>query len=144
MIREELALVKQNGCWKLRRKKRIIWPFLPSKWVKSSVLLINFFFVDPSPLLFYFNFFIRLELIWIDPTRTGSLSWSGLTFVPAYWLWLRLVNKYETNIQPFWVNKLLVIKGFITMYMAKRRTFSCGTNIGTPKHTRCSHLCPLL
>ena len=39
--------------------------------------------VGPSPILFYFNFFIRSESIRIDPTRTGSPSWSGPTFVPA-------------------------------------------------------------
>ena len=85
VIREELALVKQNGGWKPRRKKRIIWPFLPSKWVKFSVLLIKLIcFVDPSPLLFYFYFFFnRSESIRVDPTRTGGLSWFGPTFVPA-------------------------------------------------------------
>ena len=85
MIREELTLVKQNGGWKPRRKKRIIWPFLPSKWVKFSVLLIKLIcFVDPSPLLFYFYFFfIRSESIRVDPTRTSGPSWFGPTFVPA-------------------------------------------------------------
>ena len=57
MIREELALVKQNGA------KRMIWPFLP---------LFNLIFlmlrVDPSPVLFYFYFFIRSELVRVDPS----------------------------------------------------------------------------
>ena len=42
--------------------------------------------VDPSPILFYFYFFIRSELvesIRVDPARTGGPSWSGPTFVPA-------------------------------------------------------------
>ena len=39
--------------------------------------------VDPSPILFYFYFFIRSELVRVDPTRTGGPSWSGPTFVPA-------------------------------------------------------------
>ena len=40
--------------------------------------------VDPSPVLFYFYFFIRSKLVRVDPTRTGGQSWSGPTFVPAY------------------------------------------------------------
>ena len=40
--------------------------------------------VDPSPMLFYFYFFIRAELVRVDPTQTGGPSWSGLTFVPAF------------------------------------------------------------
>ena len=49
--------------WRLKatEKKRIIWPFLPSKWVKFSVLLIWLIYfllirVDPSPISFYFCF----------------------------------------------------------------------------------------
>ena len=34
--------------------------------------------VDPSPILFYFYFFIWSELVRVDP------GWSGPTFVPAY------------------------------------------------------------
>ena len=65
-----------------KEKKRMIWPFLPSKWVKLSVLLILFNFLDcyeliRSPILFYFYFLIRSELVRVDP------SWSGPTFVPA-------------------------------------------------------------
>ena len=50
--------------------------------------------VDPSPILFIFYFFIRSELVrvdpsWsesirVDPTRTGGPSGSGPTFVPAF------------------------------------------------------------
>ena len=40
--------------------------------------------VDPSPILFYFYFFIQSELVRVDPTRTDSPSWSGPTFVPAF------------------------------------------------------------
>ena len=36
--------------------------------------------VDPSPILFYFYFFIRSELVRVDP------SWSGPTFAPACFL----------------------------------------------------------
>ena len=86
MIREELALVKQNGGWKPRGKKRIIWPFLPSKWVKFSVLLIKlifFYWSESTFILFIYLFFIRSESIRVDPTWTGGPSWSGPTFVPA-------------------------------------------------------------
>ena len=34
--------------------------------------------VDPSPILFYFYFFIWSELVRVDP------GWSGPTFVPTY------------------------------------------------------------
>ena len=37
--------------------------------------------VDPSPILFYFYFFIRSELVRVDP------SWSGPTFVPASYIY---------------------------------------------------------
>ena len=50
--------------------------------------------VDPSPIVFNFYFFIRSELVRVDPswsesiradpTRTGGWSWSCPTFVPAY------------------------------------------------------------
>ena len=40
--------------------------------------------VDPSPILFYFYFLIRSELIRPELARTGGPSWSGPTFVPAY------------------------------------------------------------
>ena len=44
--------------------------------------------VDPSPILFYFCFFLFdpswSESMRVDPTRTGCPSWSGPTFVPAY------------------------------------------------------------
>ena len=39
--------------------------------------------VDPSPILFYFHFFIWSEFVRVDPTRTGGPSLSGPTFVPA-------------------------------------------------------------
>ena len=76
MMREELALVKQNGGWKPPRKKRIIWPFLPSKWVKFSVLLIKLIFlVGPSPLPFYFYVFysIQIDPSWSDLDRRSEL-----------------------------------------------------------------------
>ena len=45
--------------------------------------------VDPSPIVFYFYYLFDpswSELIRVDPTRTGGPSWSGPTFVPAYWI----------------------------------------------------------
>ena len=72
---------------KSTEKKRILWPFLSSKLVKFSVLLIklNFFVVDPSPLLFYF--FIRSELfrpglaVRVDPVRLLNLHFSSMLFI---------------------------------------------------------------
>ena len=50
------------------------------------MIRVDFFMirVDPSPILFYFYFFIRSESIRVDLTRTGGPSWSCPTFVPAY------------------------------------------------------------
>ena len=50
------------------------------------MIRVDFFMirVDPSPILFYFYFFIRSESIRVDLTQTGGPSWSGPTFVPAY------------------------------------------------------------
>ena len=89
MIREELALVKQNGGWKPRREKRIIWPFSRSKWVKFSVLLIKLIFllirVDPSPFLFIFYFFcsIRVDPSWSDPDKRSELIRSNFLYLPV-------------------------------------------------------------
>ena len=106
MIREELALVKQNGGWKPRREKRIIWPFSRSKWVKFSVFLIKLIFllirVDPSPFLFIFIFFIRSESIRVDPTRTSGPSWSGPTFCTC--LWRRSFNNFISSLLFFGFN----------------------------------------
>ena len=79
MIREELALVKQNGGWKPQGKKRIIWPFLPSKWVKFSVLLIKFFFCCSELIRvhFYFIFIFLFDPSWSEsrsfPDRRSEL-----------------------------------------------------------------------
>ena len=55
---------KQNGGWKLS----------DTDWFYFSFYNPSCFFfmirVDPSPILFYFNFFIRSELVRVDP------SWS--------------------------------------------------------------------
>ena len=67
------------------REKKDDLAFLPSKWVKFQFCWFNLIFlllrVDPSPILLYFYFFIRSELVRVDPTRTGGPSWSGPTFV---------------------------------------------------------------
>ena len=82
MIREELALVKQNGAWKPRRKKGWSGLFYPPNGLNFQFCWFNlFFFIAPSWsesnfILFYF--FIRSELLRVGP------SWSGPTFVPAY------------------------------------------------------------
>ena len=73
MIREELGLGKQNGGWKPQRRKRIIWPFLPSKWVKFSVLLINFFcWSELIQVHFYFIFIFLFDPSWSELIRTGQ------------------------------------------------------------------------
>ena len=107
MIREELALVQQNGGWKPRREKGIIWPFLPSKWVKFSVLLIKLlFFVDPSwsesTFILFLFLFIRSESIRVDPTRTSGPSWSGPTFCTC--LWRRSFNNFISSLLFFGFN----------------------------------------
>ena len=73
----EFVRKKQNGGWKLS----------DTDWFYFSFYNPGCFFfmirVDPSPSLFYFYFFIRSELVQVDPTRTGGPSWSGPTFEPA-------------------------------------------------------------
>ena len=89
MIREELALVKQNGTWKPRRKKGWSGLFLPSKWVKLLVLLIKFNFFDCSELIRVQFYFILLA-VRVDPVRllylpfcnfyTPHLRWNSTTY----------------------------------------------------------------
>ena len=63
----EFVRKKQNGGWKV-----------------SDADWFYFSFYDPSPILFYFYFFIRSESIRIDPTLTGSPSWSSPTlYLPS-------------------------------------------------------------
>ena len=85
MIREELALVKQNGAWKPRRKKGWSGLFYPPNGLNFQFCWFNLIFlllrVDPSPILFYFYFFIRSELVrvdpsWSDPDWRSELIWS--------------------------------------------------------------------
>ena len=68
---------KQNDGWKLSDTDWFYFSFCNPIWF---FLMIR---ADPSPILFYFYFFIRSELVRVDPTRTGGPSWSGPTFVPA-------------------------------------------------------------
>ena len=98
MIPEELALVKQNGAWKPRRKKGWSGLFYPPNGLNFQFCWFNLIFLiapswsESNFILFYFilfYFFIRSELvrsesIRVDPTRTGGPGWSGPTFVPAY------------------------------------------------------------
>ena len=88
----EFVRKKQNGGWKLS----FIFLFIVRVVFFFHNLSCYFFLfmirVDPSPILFYFYFFIRSESIWVDPTRTGGLSWSGPTFVPALKLQLDMLQ----------------------------------------------------
>ena len=74
MIGEELALVKQNGAWKPSGKKGWSGLSYPPNGLNFHFCWFNLIFwllrVDPSPILFYFYFFIRSELVRVDP------SWS--------------------------------------------------------------------
>ena len=58
---------------------------IPTDFIFLFIIRVVFFMirVDPSPILFYFYFLIRSELVQVDPTWTGGPSWSGPTFVPA-------------------------------------------------------------
>ena len=84
MIREELALVKQNGAWKPRRKKGWSGLFNPPNGLNfqfcwfNLIVLIAQSWSESNFILFLFFYSIR-----VDPTRTGGPSWSGPTFVPA-------------------------------------------------------------
>ena len=52
----------------------MIWPFLPSKWVKLSVLLILFNFFDCSELIrvqFYFLFLFLFDPSWSELIQPG-------------------------------------------------------------------------
>ena len=58
-----------------RGKKRIIWPFLPSKWVKFSVLLIKLIFFLLIRVHFYFIFiFFLFDLSRSELIRPGQVA----------------------------------------------------------------------
>ena len=48
----------------------------PTDYIFLFKIRVDFFMilVDPSPILFYFYFFIQTESIQVDPTRTGGPS----------------------------------------------------------------------
>ena len=74
LCNHEFVRKKQNGGRKLSDTDWFYFSF----YNPSCFFMIR---VDPSPVLFYFYFFIRSELVRVDPTWTGSPSWSGPTFV---------------------------------------------------------------
>ena len=62
---------KKNGGWKLSDNDWFYFSF------HNPSCFLFMIWVDPSPILFYFYFFIRSKLVRVNP------SWSGPTFVPA-------------------------------------------------------------
>ena len=67
---------KQNGGWKVS----------DGDWFYFSFYDLSWFFDDPSwseSNVILFLFFVRSELIRVDPTQTGGPSWSSPTFLPA-------------------------------------------------------------
>ena len=67
---------------------------IPTDFIFLFIIRVVFFmiWVDPSPILFHFYFFIRSELVRVGP------SWSGLTFVPASWN----LKRFEASRVVFW------------------------------------------
>ena len=74
-------------------KKRIIWPFLPSKWVKFSVFLIKLLFFLLTRVHFHFIFIFLFDLsrseliwpgqaVWVDPVRLLYLPIFYVTCLP--------------------------------------------------------------
>ena len=78
--------------------------------------------VDPSPILFYFHFFIWSEFVRVDPTRTGGPSLSGPTFVPA-----------SNQINKTGLNNTIILIAAVQMYLffgdgsknTKSKTLKC-------------------
>ena len=106
-IQEELVLEIQSGGLVARsswscNKFFFFGYFWWINWLSyrlKSHFLINFnVFYDPS----------RSKLIRVDPTRTGDLSWSGPTFVPAckIWTWLGLVDLLLKCTSKIWLDLL--------------------------------------
>ena len=102
MIREELALVKQNGAWKPRRKKGWSGLFYPPNGLNFQFCWFNLIFlIAPSwSESNFFFFFIRSELVQVDP------SWSGPTFVPT-------CSGSRFN-RALWKNLLIFVRGVYT------------------------------
>ena len=80
---------KQNGGWKLSDTDWFYFSFYNSSfffydpsWSESNFSLFLFFLFDPG----------WFESIRVDPTRTGGPSWSGPTFVPAYFVHSKLTE----------------------------------------------------
>ena len=82
MIREELALVKQNGAWKPQRKKGWSGLFYPPNGLNFQFCWFNLIFLiapswsESNFILFYF--FIRSELVRVYPSWSDPDWWSEL------------------------------------------------------------------
>ena len=63
-----------------------------------------FFFmirVDPSPILFYFNFFIRSELVWVNPSWS-DLDWRSELIRSDFCICLILTTVNLQKINEWW------------------------------------------
>ena len=59
---------------------------IPTDFIFLLIIRVVFFY-DPSWSESNCIFFLFFYSIRVDPTRTGGPSWSGPTFVPAYFSW---------------------------------------------------------
>ena len=90
MIREELALVKQNDAWKPRREKGWSGLFYPLNWLNFQFCRFNLISLI-APSWSKSNFILFVLTIRVGPSRSElirlglavQVNWSGPTFVPA-------------------------------------------------------------
>ena len=81
---EELVRIQNGGLTTQRDTEKrceslLIWAIFNRNFTFKRVIVSIFHLI----LRFFFHVSRRSELIRVDPPRTGDLSWSGPTFVPA-------------------------------------------------------------